>query len=424
MDLPVDQVGGEQLTGRAALERPTPAAGPGRVVVLDADVDHPVAQRPTDLVGQAGPAGLGDPGPDPGAVDRRRHGPQVVDGAGDRDEAATGGERHRADLGRETGLDRDHVHLFRLLFLTEVELEGRAAVVDGRGPGDDLGPVEVAEGHVGGGGREVDGRHCVLVDQVGGPFTPAEGAAGHEQVGGQHVDGVAAEAGAEGGDDGAESFGVGLGVLEGGVPHQVVGPHDRPLRHEGEEGDLHRGPVGGGEGDDTAVGRGSGLDGQGHPAEGEEGGDGIEAAAVVVVAGHDDDGSHPGQAQQGVVDEALGGGGRGGGVEQVAGHDDQIDVLGLGNGPDLGQDVAVLVGPAVTSDGLADMPVGGVEHLHRATAVMRSARRTGRRRASRPAPGRERSGGPRPNGWPTPGTGTRRAGARGVGAGRHTSTPA
>ena len=88
----------------------------------------------------------------------------------------------------------------------------------------------------------------------------------------------------------------------------------------------------------------------------------------VVVAGDDHHRAAPGrQVEQRPVDDALGLGGGRRGVEQVAGHDHEVDVVALGDAGDLGEDGPVLGGPGPPADRLADVPVGRVEHPHRAT---------------------------------------------------------
>ena len=53
-----------------------------------------------------------------------------------------------------------------------------------------------------------------------------------------------------------------------------------------------------------------------------------------------------------------------GSVVQVAGDEDGVDLMLLGEADDLGQDGFLLFEPAAAFEGLADVPVGGVQELH------------------------------------------------------------
>src|SRR5690606_10890337 len=97
-----------------------------------------------------------------------------------------------------------------------------------------------------------------------------------------------------------------------------------------------------------------------------EPGDRVEAARAVVVAGHDDGGqARLGGAPEELVHGLLGLGAGVAGVEQVPGHQDDLgaglqpDLEALQEGfPDLGRAV-------VAVEGLARVPVAGVEDAHR-----------------------------------------------------------
>ena len=148
--------------------------------------------------------------------------------------------------------------------------------------------------------------------------------------------------------------------------------------------------------------------------------DGLQPALVVVVAGHHHDvGAGAGQGEQRAVDDllALGRGRRG--VEQVAGHEHGVDLLGRGDRGDLGQHGAVLVGPAAAPHRLADVPVAGVQELH-GRPVERIVG-SGSPAGPRSPAGRRR---PRWPGWPRPGTGTRPRAAPAARAAPRASSPA
>ena len=92
------------------------------------------------------------------------------------------------------GSEVDDVDLLALLALAEVQLQRRAAVVQGWAGGDALRAVEVAERAVPDGRRERRRGHGVLLDQVGRPLAASGRRAEDEGVGGEHVHGVGAEA--------------------------------------------------------------------------------------------------------------------------------------------------------------------------------------------------------------------------------------
>ena len=93
-------------------------------------------------------------------------------------------------------------------------------------------------------------------------------------------------------------------------------------------------------------------------------GDRFQAAGVIVVAGDDHHRSHRGEIEQRPEHDLLRLGGRGHDVEEVAGHQSQVDFLGGGDAGDLGKDGPMLVRPAPPPDRAPDMPVGGMEDLH------------------------------------------------------------
>ena len=100
------------------------------------------------------------------------------------------------------------------------------------------------------------------------------------------------------------------------------------------------------------------------PGRLEHRGHGPKPAGVVVVAG---DHRHlrpgPGHVQQPPVHHGLGLRRRVGRVEQVAGHYHQIDGALADQPHDLVDHRLMLVGPAVAANGLAHMPITGVQQL-------------------------------------------------------------
>ena len=159
-------------------------------------------------------------------------------------------------------------------------------------------------------------------------------------------------------------------MLVGVTAEERVGVDDIALGQPGQGGDAH-GLTGAD--DDLVEPALTGRDDEGghvDPAETGQRGDGLEAAGAVVVARHHQDvAAVGGQVEQGLVDEPLGLGRGGGHVEQVAGHDDQIDVPLGGQAGDLAQHGPVLVEPGPAPHQPADVPVAGVQQPHRPTSL-------------------------------------------------------
>src|SRR5271154_4723317 len=84
-----------------------------------------------------------------------------------------------------------------------------------------------------------------------------------------------------------------------------------------------------------------------------------------MVAGHGDDlYAGAGECEQRLDEDALRIGAGRGGVVQVAGDENGVYLMLLGEADDLGQDGFLLVEAAAALKGLADLPVGGVQELH------------------------------------------------------------
>ena len=105
--------------------------------------------------------------------------------------------------------------------------------------------------------------------------------------------------------------------------------------------------------------------GQGnHVAEPEQRFHGVEAIRVVMIAGDGHHGPFPCEPEQDFVDDLFGLGPRRRRVEQVPGHEDGVDLPVVRDVRDLRQHGAVLVGPAAPPQGLAHVPVAGVQEAH------------------------------------------------------------
>ena len=64
-------------------------------------------------------------------------------------------------------------------------------------------------------------------------------------------------------------------------------------------------------------------------------------------------------------------------VVDVAGHEDRVDLVGLGDRGDLGEHRPLLVEPVTALERLADVPVGGVQELHGAHLLSRRGQNGG-----------------------------------------------
>jgi hypothetical protein len=91
---------------------------------------------------------------------------------------------------------------------------------------------------------------------------------------------------------------------------------------------------------------------------------------VVVVAGDGDDrDAVAGQAHQRAVDQLLRRRRRCRGVVEVARDEHGVDLVGPRDRHDLAEHRLLLVEAGATLEGLADVPVGGVQEAHRAAIV-------------------------------------------------------
>lgn len=94
----------------------------------------------------------------------------------------------------------------------------------------------MAKGHVARADREGLSAEGVVVYEVCGPLTAAQLAAMHEGMGHEDVDRAWLEAFGQCVDDQPHPLGVGLSVLVGLRVHEILGPHDAPLRDERQHG--------------------------------------------------------------------------------------------------------------------------------------------------------------------------------------------
>ena len=165
-------------------------------------------------------------------------------------------------------------------------------------------------------------------------------------------------------DDPRRPFGVIALVLRGLLAHEVVGLHDVALGEKREK------PDGGGahfrlECEDPALGGASGLRQDADVGEPHQRLDGFEPPRVVVVSGdHHDPLARAGEVEERAIDDLLGLGPGGGAVEEVAGDENDVHLALAGDVRDLREHLPVLLGAALSSEGLPDVPVAGVEKAH------------------------------------------------------------
>jgi hypothetical protein len=201
---------------------------------------------------------------------------------------------------------------------------------------------------------------------VGVTLAAAELAADHGQVGGDQVDRLAAvvEVRGERGDEAGDVVGVGGRGLGRGQVEHLRRPHRVAL---GQERQRRQSPVlalAGDAADDVVLGlaqrspqRDAGLVG---PAAQR-----VQPCPVVVVArDHHDRGGVTAQRAERPYHDLLHLGAGRDGVVEVAGHDHEVGLLGLGDGHDVTQDQEVFVHTRLSLEDLADVPVGGVQQLH------------------------------------------------------------
>ena len=178
--------------------------------------------------------------------------------------------------------------------------------------------------------REHRRRHRVRLDCVCVPFAAAEFRADHGQVSGDDVDRVGGLAGGECRNQPPDVVGVRL-VRLGRGQREHLGRVDRvPLAQERKRDHPPRLAPRGRPGDDVIGGPVAHRAAQGHAGRLGPGAQGVEFGAVVVIAADRDDvGAGRPQRRQRPGDDALRIRRRRGRVEQVAGHDDEVGLLGL-----------------------------------------------------------------------------------------------
>ena len=214
--------------------------------------------------------------------------------------------------------------------LAEVELERGAAVPDRAAGVDPLLRVHVPERDVVQ-PRIVEGlrRDPVVVVHVRGALAARAHRAAHEQMPDEEVDRIVAKRGAQRAHDSGRARGVLLRVIGALLGHQVRGTDDPALRQEREERDARGLARRGLEREHTAlVGPRQHSAGVETAGAREQRADRLEAAWVVVVAGDQDHvGAAVGEGEQRRVDDLLRFGRRRREVEEIAGHDHQVDAL-------------------------------------------------------------------------------------------------
>ncbi len=115
-----------------------------------------------------------------------------------------------------------------------------------------------------------------------------------------------------------------------------------------------------------------------------------QAGRVVVVAGNDDNRRDLGKVEKRSIDDLFGCRRRGAHVEDVAGDEDEVDLLVAGHGGDLRQNLAMLVVTGTTADRPAHMPIGGMKKFQ----LVLTSREAGKRVLRLAARHRQRLRGP------------------------------
>ncbi len=291
-------------------------------------------------------------------------------GAADADHLHRTRHRQAVDLFQGLAIELDEQHLVQVIDLREGQRQWRAAIADARLPGDLLRLVQVAEGDVGDGlGKQAGRQGLGIADDDIALGLLRDRAAGHVRMahGNQRLAGLAHGLG--GGD---EAF---MHLSNAG--HVVVAQ-----RHSG---DLGRAQEGQGEAPGGGVASGVVQRHQqplvvqlalGDPADAADG-MGIEAlhqrrrqldapARVVVAGDH-----HDVQlrelfvgADDEVVEALLGLEWRVDRVEHVAGDQQGVGAVGYQLVEQPGEELRVFVVAVLAVEGLAEVPVGGVDQAH------------------------------------------------------------
>ena len=227
--------------------------------------------------------------------------------------------------------------------------------------------MQVPEAHVLDVGGELLGVDAVDLAEVELPLSRPEPGPGHEEMGEEQVHRLRREVLREELEDLLDPARVGLvpAVLRA---HDRAGVDDLALGHERQDGDARLLlPVATGQGHHSALARGTHLGPHVDVQALEQAAQGEELLGVVVVARDEHAGKavadEPGQE---IEDELFRLGWRRGRVEDVAGHEDGVDPGLLRHLGHLAEGLLVFVQAAAAAQGLADVPVGGVEETHRA----------------------------------------------------------
>ena len=344
----------------------------GRASTLDAHVDRAWEQR-AHVVGEAGAGRLAHDDAQPRVADA------VAPAARSSSTCPrTRAQRPRASSARASstragtpGLGVDDEHVLRVLLLAEVDLDRRARVPGRRGRGHALRAVEVPERDVvraaAGSASAFD---AVVEDRLRVALAAAERAAPHEAVRGDEVDRVGAGTPRSGRRSAAASARRTARRPAAASSSSICSAPDRvPLRARTAAGRCARARRPRSVSSTTPP-----QLGPGRVAEQRDAGRGEHRATSASSAYwlswlppiDDDLRAGVAQGEQRVPHDPLRVGRRRGRLEQVAGDEHEVDgcsaaaIVG-----DLGEHRAVLVEAGRAPQRLADVPVGGVEDLHR-----------------------------------------------------------
>lgn len=143
--------------------------------------------------------------------------------------------------------------------------------------------------------------------------------------------------------------------------HDVLGLDDAPLGDEGEHGDLGSQVL---QLEQSTVLRRTGCTEHGHVGPFQHRRHRIEPGRIVVVPRHHQHRGDLREVEKGPPHDLLRRRRRRGRIEDVTGHQGEIDVVFVGEADQLGEHGAVLLGAVTTPDATPHMPVGGVQNLH------------------------------------------------------------
>ena len=213
---------------------------------------------------------------------------------------------------------------------------------------------------------EGDGRDTVIARDMSLSFAASGSRPANHQMGDQQIHRAVIEAFTQMSDELRRAIRVGEAMLGSAVSHQLVSANDLLLRQEGKESDPHSLAARGLQSDDTPIFRALEKSSGVHPTSTiQQRLYGCKSARVVVVSCNQNDGrTAVGQIEEGAVDDLFGFWRGSRNIKEIAGDNNEVYLLAVGDVDDLPQHQPMLVGTTASTDCPPNMPISCVENLH------------------------------------------------------------